>query len=324
MDHCCQCVIVEHGQRDLGYSGAAETIASDLVWGPGWTLELIRGLLDKADHPSNWLDETTCGGAVLVDLDQKVLLFFGGDIKYDVPRRRAFLDLLQVQWPGWTVRWAHEGIVEVAEYAGYAAARDRLAPIAGLDYPDFDVRLLIGGQDGPFGWVESVASVRWSNGRLGIYPMINHAQQLALTGLRLPRFLKRRDFWQRFWRRPGFDSARLDVGLCSGGVHIDVRAQEVGFWLSEPYGDALKQVSDRWPKWTVTWHGTAFEKQAAATGGPLVFVSKAQDVLKREILESLEQSRPEAPTERYGVPVPLELRAEVLGRLKRSLDEGRG
>src|SRR5206468_1193034 len=70
--------------------------------------------------PSWWLDDCDAEGGVVLDMDRRVLLLYGGeDLLFDVPLRRLFLRLLGHVWKGWEVRWAHEGIADLADYVGY-------------------------------------------------------------------------------------------------------------------------------------------------------------------------------------------------------------
>jgi hypothetical protein len=108
------------------------------------------------------LDDVWCEGAALMDIDNKVLLLFGGeDIKFDPPLRRVYLQLLRSAWSGWGIRWAFEGVVDIADYLGLDRLTVRSNREARFDFPP-----------APAGeWTESIASVRWEDGGMGLYAM---------------------------------------------------------------------------------------------------------------------------------------------------------
>lgn len=99
-------VIVRRGDWRLYYDHwCANRLDIELFWGPRLAAELIEQRAPLDDR-QGWLDEVWCEGAAVLDEDRQVLLWFGGeDVLYDIPLRRAFLELMRCQWPGWEVRW---------------------------------------------------------------------------------------------------------------------------------------------------------------------------------------------------------------------------
>ena len=90
---------------------AAGSMEYCLIWGPEESLFLI----EQTRPVKQLMDEVWCEGAALMDLDEDMLLFFGGEsIYYDSWEQEAFIELLRAQWPGWRISWAHEGIVSCA------------------------------------------------------------------------------------------------------------------------------------------------------------------------------------------------------------------
>ena len=78
----------------------ANRLDIELFWGPESATEFVkqRSPLDDRD---DWLDEVWCEGGALIDHDSQLLLWFGGeDIIYDIPLRRAFLELMTYRWKG--------------------------------------------------------------------------------------------------------------------------------------------------------------------------------------------------------------------------------
>ena len=69
---------------------------------------------------SGWLDDVWAEGGAVIDWDNKVFLLFGGEeLLWDVPLRRIYLQLVGYVWQDWTIRWAYEGIADIAEYVHY-------------------------------------------------------------------------------------------------------------------------------------------------------------------------------------------------------------
>lgn len=77
-----------------------------------------------------------CEGGAIIDHDNQYLLWFGGeDILSDISERRAFLTLMQCQWPGWQIQWVHRGIVDLGAHLGFPAEKflHELSPITQED-----------------------------------------------------------------------------------------------------------------------------------------------------------------------------------------------
>ncbi len=107
-------IIVENGVLDDYYSHWGDnSLSRDIFWGPQSTVEHLRNL----DPGQRWNDDVWDVGAVLIDCDSRVLLFFGGvDLPYDAPQRNLYLRMLSVTWPNWTIRWAERAMLDLVEY----------------------------------------------------------------------------------------------------------------------------------------------------------------------------------------------------------------
>jgi hypothetical protein len=279
MGHRANYVVVERGARELYYSHwTANTLTRDLFWGPEWALPFVR----RQERTEEWLDDIWCEGAALVDLDRKVLLLFGGeDEKYDVAHRRVYLSLLRSVWAGWEVRWAHEGLIDVVDHLGLARALVR------SDRKD-DVP---GAPDAAGEWIESAVSVRWADGRTGIYALGNSADAAVFHGAELLSVMRRLD-------SSGHGRDRLAVPTdCTGGVHIDERRRQVDFWLASTKPEAGARAARGWPGWEVAWRHDDFDMHGALAEGRLTFDIPPEKKLLANIVRSLEY----APGEHRGV-----------------------
>ena len=100
-------MIIENGKRHVYYShGAAQDLDALMFWGPDSALAEIRGWRDgREDEPEWdgewWLDNVWAEGGCCMDLDNKVLILYGGDDpECDVLWLETYLKLLPYTWPG--------------------------------------------------------------------------------------------------------------------------------------------------------------------------------------------------------------------------------
>jgi hypothetical protein len=93
----------------------ANTLDRDLFWGPEHAVAFT--LQQQAVGEGGWLDDKWAEGGAVIDTDRRFPLFYGGeDILYHLPLRWVYLDLLRRVWKGWEIRWAHNGIFDIAAY----------------------------------------------------------------------------------------------------------------------------------------------------------------------------------------------------------------
>src|SRR5262245_59500571 len=143
----------------------ANSIPRDVFWGAQFTIPFIlqQRLVSKED---GWLDDVWSEGGVVVDTVKKVLLLYGGeDIQYDLRLRRVYLELLHETWAGWEIRWAHEGIFDMADYVGVPRSIVTSKPME----PDDRVTSLdvTENQD----WISTIGTVILEDGKLRLYPL---------------------------------------------------------------------------------------------------------------------------------------------------------
>jgi hypothetical protein len=117
-----QYVVVEHGAWTLHFSHwGASCLADDLAFGPQAATRCFRAAraTDDADRvrADAWLDDVWCEGAALVDHDRRILLWFS-DAVCDWDEWTAAQAVLARTWPGWDVRWAHDGLGDLHVHLG--------------------------------------------------------------------------------------------------------------------------------------------------------------------------------------------------------------
>ncbi len=267
--------IVENRTYTLYYSHwCANTITRDLFWGPDHALRFIRAQR-KVDE-SGWLDSVWAEGGAVCDLDNHVLLLFGGeDIQYDVPLRRVYLAMLHRAWSPWTIRWAYEGIADIADYVGYPRVKVL------NKFEDDELRTSLAPPQ-QREWTDIVASFRLADGRLRFYPLAGCLEWFLLSGANLAK---------EFKPSSGLESLPLDEWLgddfANGGFHIDTGAKTLDFWAADPLPGIPDLLSALWTGWKVNWHQDNFEAQLNASEGSLRLPNRTVEALQKNVKDIL-------------------------------------
>lgn len=239
-------VIVENGKWQLYYDHLVGCRMLDaLAFGPAFAVQYVRA--SQACPPANrtgpswvWAD----GGAV-IDLDRQRLLFFGDELMWDMPIRRAMMAALAVTWPDYAVGWAYGGTYELAQYVGADQSWDKE-----LRGPDMT---LAHERNSPC----HVVSVVDADGHVRLWPLWWGVSS-ARHGTALLELL------------PGKGFSRLRLGqIPTGGMHVDTQLRRVGVW----YADDPQNVFDRLPRLWAGWQADCwedrYEEQVALCGRAL-------------------------------------------------------
>ena len=262
---------------------AGNSLDCSLFWGPEHAAESIRSQ-KPVDPAEGWLDTDWAEGGALFDPAAKTFVLFGGeDIDYDLPLRRAYMKLLAIPWAGWTVRWAEEGLVTLAEYVGVARERVRgryredttkLPSIA--PHPERD-------------YVETVLTLRTAEG-LQILPLCCGPTRYLASG---PRLLKavlaeghrpeRETFDRREWL------ARKTASFPEGGLHLDPAAKTLDFWCGRAEADLLATTTAAWPGLRVTDHVSEYEAHERLAGPALRLCPPDERGLFEHLLKVLDR-----------------------------------
>jgi hypothetical protein len=303
-------VLVEDGRYRIGHDKwGANRLLHDLCEGPLATRHRLgQRVTADAGSESSWYDVDWCEGAILMDADARVLLFFGGyELTCEIAFRRAFVAWLVDKWAGWTVRWAEDGIAEIVRYLGLPESvvagtyeRERVAPSFVQVYPNE--------RESP---AVVVASARWEGGRLGLYalsPMLEDLFAVGAEGLvgRLRAFdTENEDRQARVLEvearkdaqgppRARFDSVSRTLTMTSGGtiwsgIHLDVEPRRVSLWSHRVHRhrEMRAKAPQWWPDWGLESLGDRFEAHAEKTDGRIVFrIDEPGERLLAEWLES--------------------------------------
>jgi hypothetical protein len=277
-------VVIQDGVWRLYYDHwCANRLDVELFWGPELARQFIEQRAPKEQgptprsagfrgpvHPRNreWLlDEVWCEGAAVLDLDERVLLFFGGeDLMRDAPLRRAYLHLMRENWAPWQIRWAHEGVAAIGDYIG--VARDDLIKAHDFDpdesfrvlteFPEDNLTLMTTMKDG-------VASARRIYGDA-------EALEQGPEGLIVLDEIE------------GVSSLVWENEMPTGGVHVDFDSATVSFWWAEDTPAIEERIGAAWPGWNIDWLRDEFERQLALCGLDVRLPERSLVELQTEVL----------------------------------------
>lgn len=262
---------------ELYYSHwCANTLPRDLFWSSEHALDFVRKQRPVA-VADGWLDTIWAEGGAVIDLQSKTFLLFGGeDLLYDVPLRRLFLRMLTTSWQGWAIRWAFEGIVDIAEYLG--VAREQV--IAVSDKTNEAAAVLTSPQERD--WLSCICTIR-SVDNLAIYPLEGMLIDYLLSGPKLVAGSK---------AVPSYSTLNVSDWTAyfpTGGFHIDLDEQQLDFWMAEDCPNGLTAVANMWSDWKVNWHKDYFESQVELTNSALTLNPRPQSELLSDLLKMLDQ-----------------------------------
>ena len=257
-------VVITAGGLELYYSHwHANTLDEDLFWGPEHATKFARLQRSEAEG-AEWLDDVWAEGGAVIDHVRRTLLWFGGeDVLHEVLLRRLHLEWMQLQWSPWEVRWAAEGIIELAEFAGVDRSRVVAAPRPREECkPIGSERLEFPSEDPQ--WIDEVISVV-DGGALKLRPIwgpirdfVAEAPNFA-TALREAKGLETADLAKWTTQFPG------------AGLHVDFDARMVGLWSASHASDPVQHLQQAFPTFQAFFWRDRFEEQLARTAGALRF-----------------------------------------------------
>ncbi|WP_405513187.1 hypothetical protein [Streptomyces canus] len=234
-----QYVVVTNGAWQRYYSHwAADRVVDDLLPGPVAATRCFRANREIDE----WLDDVWCEGAALVDHDRRILLWFAfADSWADHIAARAVLALT---WPGWDVRFAHDGMGDLTHHLGLGRSLTR-AP----------------------GWFETFEPSGFA--------ATESTEPSSVVSLRLPDGSVRA--WGSDWEQP-IDHLAAGPGLIDllvaspsttpaltdmpyGGVHFDPQARTVSLWAVQTVAGIHDWPLPRWENWCLDFRGDDHTQQ---------------------------------------------------------------
>lgn len=272
MGHRANFVLVDEAGWRLYYSHwAAVQIRSALAPGPQAATRFIAAQRLCRDRERDWLDDVWAEGGAVVDHLTRRLIFYGDDLTLDLPAKRVFLRLLELTWPGWSIRWAYDGLGDLAAHVGV----DRRV----VRSIDEDARRLPKELHTDPDWPCHLLTVRDESGGVTAYPFLEDCH----TAWQGPALLERLTV-------RGLDRLELPE-LPVSGLHLDLADRTAGVWLGGTGTGLVPALRELWPGWRVCFWEDRYEEQRRRCAGAVVFPPPGDDLaLLDELMGSLERS----------------------------------
>jgi hypothetical protein len=252
-------ITVENGEYTLRYDHwCANRLDEILFWGVSYALDFFDA--QEKVGANGWLDDVWAEGGAVLDLDKKHLLWWGGeDILYELPLRRVYLKLQEKVWNGWTVEWAHRGIVDLAEYVGYPkekvlADREDFSEVAELKLAEKP------------SWVMSLGSIKTVEGETKLFVLSYYCENYLFNGTNLAAHCKtqaglEKVIWTEWEENREFPQ---------GGFWIDEKRGTVEFWSVRDCPNVVQDLKKIWDGWEIIWYQDRYEFQVEKLGDRIV------------------------------------------------------
>ncbi|NSB14524.1 hypothetical protein [Clostridium beijerinckii] len=270
-------IFVTKDSYELYYNHwCGNTIYRDLFWGVEHALSFIKEQ-KKVDKENGWLNEAWAEGGAVVDTHRKVLLIYAGeDLRYEIPLRRMYLKLLAQVWKGWDIRWANEGIADLAEYVGYPKESLLEEYEEEECNPSFDMPLEKDDMD-------VIGSVTFDKNETLIFPLHGYAEEYLFNG---------KESLNAINRSNGHKELKLlewNTNFPVGGFHIDVVNRSVSFWTATDCPGLLYKLKPKWTGWKLNWAYDKFETQIEALNKKIDFYIPTEESLLNRLRSMLLQ-----------------------------------
>jgi len=267
--------VIEDGRCELYYSHwAANRLDCELFWGPAIATAFARRQRSESEG-AELLDEVWAEGGAIIDHAARMILWYGGqNVMHDIPRRRILLRMMRSLWSGWSVRWAAEGIVDLADYLGIERAR--VLCEAPEDSPSCS-ELLAESQDPS--WISTAISSK-HDGVCYFFAIDERIDFLLLDAHRLLEELRNRTGAQRF------DWAARSSDFPTGGLHVDWDSRSIGYWFAAEAPAIGVRTVAALPDWSVKCWDDHYESHLAAAPG-LQLPLPDEAALTQQILDAL-------------------------------------
>ncbi|MCE9572833.1 MAG: hypothetical protein K8W52_06725 [Deltaproteobacteria bacterium] len=267
MPSYCDLVVIENDRREHRWSrNSGQWIETEIFWGPIPTLAFIREF-DEVVPDHDWSVEGWAEGGVILDLDRRVLTWFGGEmLDHDVRLRRRFMELAAYPWRGFELRWANERVATLADLVG--VPRDKLLREPRYDSfkspadPDaIDGRTLITvrGEDGVMRW--ACPDVGWYVVRTG-ERLLEVARAITRT-------------------HPG-----VLPDMPGEGIHIDLATREIEAWTGHHGEDLAARLARAYPGWSTRSIDDRFEEHLARVARVVTLPPEDIDAAIRRMWDS--------------------------------------
>lgn len=244
-------VVVENGSWELYYSHWAAPGYMLALEDPVEGSKFIRGL---GPEVSTWMDEGCCESAVLIDHDQRRLLYFSVHID-GYASRTAELAGLRRTWRGWRADWAYDGLADLVAHLGLdrSLVRETSNPPNEPIFDPYDAQA----SDGP----DCLVTVADAGPPRAYALEITYWTSIIDCGPRVVGVLSE-------------DCRVTECALIPySGVHIDLRTRMAGAWTIGTLEGALARAPQRWPGWRWEFWEDRYGEQLARAEGAVTLAS---------------------------------------------------
>jgi len=263
-------MIVDDGKYELYYDHwCANCLDEYLFWGIERALAFFRDREKQGDDW--WLDTTWCEGGAVIDLDRKVLLWFGGeDICYDIPLRRQFIELMQKNWAGYEIRWAYDGVADLADYVGHGREKV-IVPFDEKNLFSNDKSAQLFSDSLGLEYWNTIISIRNNENIIELYKgyLTSSLRNFLYFGSDLVKMRGQAIFLTEY-----IDNGN-EINAINSGIHIDLVSRELHIWNSD-----YRELFDRerlqavWKEYRIFFHGDEFEIHSKLADGKLRFAER--------------------------------------------------
>jgi hypothetical protein len=238
-----------------------------------WGSEFAIDFIEEHTSSQNWYDVVDDEGSILIDTSQKIVFLYGGEfISVDIPRRRLFLELMNIVWVGWDIQWAKSGLFDIVDHINYP--REKVDYIFDASLNDNYLEVLED-TELPEPWHDSVASIKFSDDDIRI--------QYASDTFELLQFGKK--LIEKMWNFTSLTELNWendDVRFPIEGIHIDKPSTHIYFWSARSL-EHSEQVQKYWKHWDVSWLKDDFETHIRLTNNHLNLNIPSNEVLLAEL-----------------------------------------
>lgn len=252
-------ITVESGEYTVRYDHwCANRLDEILFWGAGYALEFFDAQEQVGDE--GWLDDVWAEGGAVLDLDKKHLLWWGGeDILYELPLRRLYLKLQAKVWNGWTIEWAHRGIVDLAEYVGYPKEK----VLSNGENSDEPVEVKLAEKPS---WATTLGNLETVEGESKLFVLNYDCENYLFNGTNLIAQCRallglKKIIWTEWEENREFPQ---------GGFRIDEKHKSVEFWSVRDCPNVVPELKKLWDGWEIVWHQDNYEFQIEILGERVV------------------------------------------------------
>ncbi|MGY4926678.1 hypothetical protein [Streptomyces sp. 900105755] len=264
-----QYVIVENGAWQRYYSHwAANRVVHDLLPGPAAATRCFRANREIDE----WLDDLWCEGAALVDHDRRTLLWFAfADSWADHLAARS---VLARTWPGWDLRFAHDGMGDLTHHLGLG--RD-LTRTPGW----FETFEPSGFTSSEYTEPCSVVSLRLPDGSVRAWGSNSEPVEHLAGGPRLVDLIA------------ASSATPVLTDMPYGGVHFDPPARTVSLWAVQTVAGIHDWPLPGWEDWALDFRGDDHTRQAGVLPAGFPFPSPPLAAALRNLGDGLADPEPD-------------------------------